>query len=184
LLNPRPIVGDTSATTWGCNQPKLCVFPFSWQPILSSTIYTACTNNGISGTLSYYWCSKKSVYKTGDDYVTCSCANVLANPSPFALDLCTGARPGPQGVVYGFYTSAGVLSQDCKTSLPCSAIRSNWTGTYTSCTTVQCAGGTNFVAQNDSLTKCSAAAAPPPSATLLAVAGAWGALWLLHGASR
>lgn len=134
-------------------------------------------------TLSYYWCSKKSVYNTGDDYVTCSCANVLASPSQFAQDLCLGPRPGPQGPVQGVWTSAGVVSQDCKSSLPCSAVRTNWTGTYTSCNTVQCAGGPTFVAQNDSLTKCSRAAAPAPASTLLALSTTFGALFLLIGAS-
>jgi hypothetical protein len=149
--------------------PKLCKFPFTWQPLLTSTLYQSCTSDAISGKLDYYWCSKKDKYNTGDDYVRCACDNVLANADPYALGLCTGMQPSPLGQVPGYWNSAGVLSQDCSSQLPCSAIRSNWTGTYTMCKTVQCHGGAKFMSQNNSLTVCSLASALSSRAAQLLV---------------
>jgi hypothetical protein len=166
LLFCHGIVVDSQATTFACNSPKLCKFPFSWQPLLSSTMYSACTSDGISGKLNYYWCSKKDKYNTGDDYVVCTCDNVLASPDTLALSLCTGWQSGPLGQVPGSWTSAGVLSQDCASS-PCSSIRSTWSGTYSVCKTVKCHGGANFQAQNNSLTVCSLASALSCRAALL-----------------
>jgi hypothetical protein len=154
-------------TTFACNKPKACIFPFSWQPLLTSTLYTSCTSDGISGKLSYYWCSKKDKYNTGDDYATCSCDNVLAIPDTYALSLCLGNYINSLGQnVLGTWTSAGVLSQDCS-SQQCNAIRSNWTGTYTVCNTVNCHGGAKFTSRNNSLTTCSLASALRSCAALL-----------------
>ena len=168
------------STVWGCNQPKKCVFPFTWQPFLTSTVYSACTNNGLSGNLNYYWCSQTGTYKTGDIYITCNCANVLANPDPLALNLCFGSQSSPQGPFMGFYTSPGVASQDCSTN-QCSAVRSTWTGTYSTCRTVVCSSGPTFTSQNNSLTACSAASAMAPSPLLVFAAAI--ALLSLKGAN-
>jgi hypothetical protein len=157
---------DSQATTYACNSPKLCKFPFTWQPFLTSTMYQTCTSDGLSGKLNYYWCSKKDKYNTGDDFVTCVCDNVLANPDPLALNLCIGMQSSSLGPVPGSWTSAGVLSQDCS-SLQCNAIRTTWTGTYSVCKTVQCHGGAKYLAQNNSLTVCSLASALSCRATLL-----------------
>ncbi len=168
MLTLHGIVGDSPATTFGCNTPKLCKFPFTWQPLLTSSVYSSCTSDGISGKLDYYWCSKKDKYNTGDDYVRCACDNVLAVPDQYALSLCIGLQSSSSlGPVSGSWTSAGVLSQDCTSALPCNAIRSNWTGTYTMCKTVKCHGGATFLSQNNSLTICSLASALHSSAVLL-----------------
>ena len=160
-------------TLWGCNQPKKCAFPFSFLAAILD-VYNCST------TRTAWWCSKTSVHKTGDIYITCNCANVLANPDPLALNLCFGSQSSPQGPVMGFYTSPGVASQDCSTN-QCSAVRSTWTGTYSTCRTVVCSSGPTFTSQNNSLTACSAASAMAPSPLLVFAAAI--ALLSLKGAN-